>query len=223
MIPFLFLSLLKELLRLLKAHPGFMSLDTDQRRLVFSSHLPAPLPQYMAEGNDRQLLSDIRLAVQTLRDGEAYRGDKGGLVRAFCEFLALGLGDVLDQLRKDFYLMDQRERQATLMKTLGFKGSFGDALTDLIVSESFQEVNAEVTDFLRRTLGASTVVVQSPTPLSTDLKKEIRKSYAQLHKDSFVEFSITPQLIGGLRVFVDGKVEDRSWYGEVQRIATLHI
>ena len=96
-------------------------------------------------------------------------------------------------------------------------------LKELFFESTYQELSLNACEFLSSVKDVETIVVQSPKELSKELKHEIRKYYMGVYKNSFVEFQINPQIIGGIRVFVNGDVVDNSWLAEIQKISSLSL
>ena len=63
--------------------------------------------------------------------------------------------------------------------------------------------------------------MQSPREIDSELKSEIRENLNKDFESSFPVFQINKNLIGGLRVFVDGKSHDYSWFSRISSISNL--
>ncbi len=79
------------------------------------------------------------------------------------------------------------------------------------------------TEKLLNTLSASgrkgrpseAITVQSPLSLSADERKSMEQHFASLFPNAAVSFVVEPALLGGIRIFKDGKMIDGSWRGQI--------
>lgn len=80
-----------------------------------------------------------------------------------------------------------------------------------------------VQKFLNRTFGTDHyLVVQSPIRLTAEKKAEIRKGLREKYDRSVHPlFQTNRLLIGGLRVFYNGEVQDHSWLGRINVLTSI--
>lgn len=64
------------------------------------------------------------------------------------------------------------------------------------------------------------ILVQTPISLSEDQKTEIVNDLKAQYPLSPVTFSVNKNLIGGLRVLIDGKAKDYSWLSIINKFTT---
>ena len=95
------------------------------------------------------------------------------------------------------------------------------ALKNLIITNSYQELASEINELCKNIAEAPYVLVQSPREIDSELKSEIRENLNKDFESSFPVFQINKNLIGGLRVFVDGTSHDYSWFSRISSISNL--
>jgi len=57
--------------------------------------------------------------------------------------------------------------------------------------------------------------------MNMELKREIRQTLSKDHPYSLPVFQINKKLIGGIRIFKDGEVQDHSWLSRVEYFTSL--
>lgn len=104
-----------------------------------------------------------------------------------------------------------------------------EALKDLQqLVDSFDTITRLVekglsTEKLLNTLSASgrgaksseAITVQSPLSLSADERRSMEEHFVSLFPNTVVSFVVEPALLGGIRIFKDGKMIDGSWRGKI--------
>jgi len=65
------------------------------------------------------------------------------------------------------------------------------------------------------------IIVESPNKISSTEKEKIKNDLEKSYPEAFIIFKSNRDLIGGLRVFVDGKLIDESWKNQIRNISRL--
>ncbi|MGL5830684.1 MAG: F0F1 ATP synthase subunit delta [Candidatus Altimarinota bacterium] len=191
-------SLLFEILNLLneqKDHKG-------KAELKKSDRLPEEIKAYLAEVKDEELLEDLKELTGYIGSGALYLN--GGLAKSLKTFLTATLPEHVDG-----------------QKNFDIKGKFGEALNDLLKNNSDKEITQLINDFIGLIGETPFIMVQSPRPIEIDLKKEIRKNLNEKYGANFVSFAINKNLVGGLRIFVNGETSDLSWLSKINTITNI--
>jgi hypothetical protein len=207
-------ALTKDIISFLKKETGFFALNTEQRQ----QKAPA-LSTYFADMSEEDFVNDLERTVKASR-GEAPLAESK-MIQKMGKYFSIDFPAIFDQLDRDFYRMSAEDQQKKLEGLFSDKAHFFDALKYQISLLSMQEMTEAIVTFLRDLHGSPRILVQSPAECKTEIKTEIRQHFLQEHPNSFVAFSFNAQLIGGIRFFVDGKVQDLSWFSKIESIKRL--
>lgn len=191
-------SLLFEILNLLNEQKD----QNGKAELKKSDRLPEEIKAYLAEVKDEELLEDLRELTGYIGSGALYLN--GGLAKSLKTFLTATLPEYVDN-----------------QNNFDMKGKFGEALNDLLKNNSDKEITQLINDFIGLIGETPFVMVQSPRPIEIDLKKEIRKNLNEKYGANFVSFAINKNLVGGLRIFVNGETSDLSWLSKINTITNI--
>lgn len=184
---------------------------------------PKVFKDYLASTSEEDLMSDLRLVFQVINGTELSALDlkRSGLFKAALQFFARDFALQLDALGSSFYLLPYEERKKKAGQLIESDSHTSAALRDLLVTNSYQELT-EAIEMLSKNVGeADTIVVQAPREIEASLKKEMREKFAADYPLSFPSFQINRQLIGGFRIFINGKSHDFSWFSQVQKLTSL--
>ena len=185
--------------------------------------VPAVFRKYLEEVSDAEFLRDLQLVLEVINgaDMATLSLKTSPFFSALLEFFSDTFASKLDQMDMNFYLLPYEDRLKKAQELLNSESKTAHALRDLLVNNSYQEL-AEAFENLSKTVkDASTILIQIPRAIPRELKKEMREQLASEHPYSFPVFQINKQLIGGFRVFVDGKSIDHSWFSKVQKLSSL--
>ncbi len=215
---------LKDSIGMLKSEANFFSLDKRARESVLKKALPdypKSIAGYLSDVSEGQFLAETREAVQVFSGFE--RADQSGLLAAIAKYISKDLGGVLDQLDSAFFFKNLSERESHLEKLVPGNSELSMMVREILVESTYQEVTAMASEALSAISEVPVVVIQTPLELDADERTRIRTEFNSKYPGSFAEFQTNPQIIGGMRVFVNGDVVDHSWLGKVQAITSLTI
>ncbi len=220
-----FLSALSlEMLQFLKKHPDFFDQNQSAREdLLKNFKAPTVFKQYLSSVEGDAFTADLKLVFQVINGGDSSQMNlkKSSFFNAMVKFFVESFASKLDALGSNFYLLPYEERKKKAEQLIESDSHTAKAIKDLLVTNSYQELTEGFEQLSKSVGDASTIVVQSPRDMTSDLKKEMRDHFAKDHPLSFPSFQINRQLIGGLRVFIDGKSHDLSWFSQVQKLTSL--
>lgn len=218
------LAALKDFIGFLKKEPQFFSLEEKKRHeallQVFSGTYPGDLIHYFSQVSEGDFLTQSKQALAVF-DRSAYADPKNEFLNALANYLFKEFAQQFDQLTIAFFFDSLAERSTILNKLFSGKTFLHHAVCDLVLSSTYQEIGMQANADLSYLKEAPFVVIQTPMELSSEMRRNIRSHVVEKYPFSFPEFQVNPQIIGGLRVFVGGKVMDHSWMGRIQSLANL--
>ncbi len=214
-------ALLYEILSFLVKHGDYFELAEKTREEKMGSFkAPSVFKKYLIEVSGAHFLKDLHLVLEVINGA-----DMNGLslkhsvfFHALLEFFSDSFTTKLDQLDARFYLLPYEDRVKKARELLDSESRVAGALRELLVGNSYQELAEAFEQLSKCVADAGTIMVQSPRDIPAELKKEMRKELSEKHPHSFPVFQINRQLIGGFRVFVNGKSTDLSWFSKVQKL-----
>lgn len=197
-------SLLFEILDLLNKQRELLSetLENRQKILKEADNLPEEIKNYLAEVKEKEFIEDINELINFLNSGALIL--KSELAKSLKNFFTTSLSD----------LLDNRE-------TLKMKGKLAEAINDLLKNNSDKEVTNLINNFISLIGETPFIMVQSPRSIDFKLKKQIREKLNEKYGANFVNFAINKNLVGGLRIFVNGETIDLSWLSKINTITNI--
>lgn len=207
--PFL-AALLYEIVRFLKKH----------RRLeenISELKIPEPFKKYIASAAEKNVLADLKLVIDFVSKGTTSGLRGNAFFTALIEFLTKTLAMRIDAMHAGFHLSED-QRSAIALKLIPGDTALASALRTLLLRYSYQEWAQEISRLTRLVSNAPTLVVQTACNIDLNLKKEVRKELSQKNSHSFAAFQINRKLIGGFRIFREGKTTDYSWKNRIDQL-----
>ncbi|MBI5755267.1 F0F1 ATP synthase subunit delta [Candidatus Peregrinibacteria bacterium] len=204
MINTLLLSLLHDIFAFLKEHRNFFQKDEKGRRELISGKnlFPEIFEQYLGKISETEFLYDI----QNYKTFE-----KNKFLETFSRYLVTDFAALLDKVT---------HANSTVPKTYGL---FGTMLLETLEENSYQEITEEVSRFLEKTKKSPSTIVQTARNISSTFREEIRKKLLGMNPMIFPIFQVNRNLIGGMRIFSNGKTLDESWFSRINTITTINI
>jgi hypothetical protein len=214
-------SLLEKILKFVTAHPDLFK-DDNRSKTLEGLSLPKSFIDYLSEVSEKQFLKDVELASVFAKSG--YRNvtlRKNKLFAAIAEFLTKDLASKLDFLDSEIALMKEKDKREVVEKLIKGESSLAKSLREVLVRKTYQQIASEIFKLAQSVETTPYLVVQSPREIDLKLKREIREKLSERAKSSFPIFQINRKLVGGLRIFEDGKSLDHSWLSKVQYFTSL--
>lgn len=219
MIELLTSALIEDLLVFLKQHRDYFGMDQKKRLELAAADLGKnSFASYLATASEKQFLDDLTSALKFLKQQVQ---PTSGLLKALAEYLLNDFPETFDQLGREFFTQSEVDRKALLAKLFAGKNRLSTTMRDYLFVYSPQEIGEAIVFFLRDALQSPRIIIQSPLECDLETKASIRKSFREKYPQSFIVFNVNTQLIGGIRFFVDGKVDDLSWFSKVQQLHAL--
>lgn len=184
---------------------------------------PKVYKDYLDGVSEEDLMRDLRLIFQVINGTDLTALDlkKSEFFKTTLRFFSENFASKLDALGSSFYLLPYEERKKKAEQLIESDSHTAAALRDLLVTNSYQEITEAIELLSKSVSDAGTIVVQTPRDITPELKKEMREKLAADFPLSFPAFQINRQLIGGFRVFINGKSHDLSWFSQVQKLTSL--
>lgn len=221
--PFL-TALLYELVHFLTKHKDFFELAHETREEKLQNvKVPTAFKHYMAKISEEHFMKDLALVMSLLNGTPmAQLSLKGNaFFKALTEFFTQTFSSKVDELPGRFYLLPYETRKVEIKKIIESDNRIADALREFLSGNSYQEIAGLLNEFAQAVNEAEMVLVQTPRDVDGDLKKEIRKALLEKYPHAFPVFQVNRGLIGGFRVFVNGKSVDHSWFSRIAKLTSL--
>ena len=219
--PFL-TALIYEISRFLSKHPNFFDAKKEEREKVLENlRIPTPFKHYLSELGSATFMREFVEMVHLAGGSENIKLAHNGFFKALVVFFTETFSAKFDALSNAYYLAPMDQRRQVVDQLISGETQVAQALRDLLVSYTYQDIATEIHEFCRKVADAPYLLVQSPREVSPELKKEIRKQLLDEFPGSFPIFQINRNLIGGLRFFKNGISEDYSWLSRVLQYTSL--
>lgn len=155
-----------------------------------------------------EFLSDIRAVLQevTRQSSKAIR--KNEFIDAFSATLTEEVAQVIDG--------------ATLWGADSSRTEASIRLQSILEQGKENELTSEIQAFLKDQKGIESPIIQSPIELTSDERRDMRKSLLTRYPGSMPSFHVESSLAGGVRLFYKGELLDESWMTHVAR-AFAHL
>lgn len=204
MIEQLAIAALKDIVTFLKKQPDFLDSTAKEKLDILKSNhtLSSPFKNYLAALDQKTFPKDIRKTVDFLKKKLSH---KSALIEALGIYCILELPAFIENAGSETSPKTHLEK----------------SLKEIIKHSSIQEITLSVNNFLSGFKQKSYIIIQSPTEIPQKLRQTIRQKLLQKFPVSFPVFQINSELIGGLRLFVNGRVQDHSWLSQINRINKL--
>lgn len=117
----------------------------------------------------------------------------------------------LEELAKSMLASPYRNNRKVGVAVIEFLSTFFDYQAEADLEKVFGEDG--ISHYL---------LIQSPLKLEPAFKEEIRLSMNKQYPNTPPVFIVNKKLIGGLRIYIDGKVEDLSWLSKIDFLTSLN-
>jgi F0F1-type ATP synthase delta subunit len=173
---------------------------------------------------DEATLEEISMVAKFVSSDDSKYIKNSELLRKGVEYLTTDFAKALNALNKDFYALSYNERMAEADKIWSVDREVDKALKKLLVNFSYQEIVRNIQELLEVAYESPFVVVQTPLEIGHEQKTEMMEKISkEINEPVIVQFQVNKAILGGMRVFVDGQVQDMSWMGRIEKIANLNI
>lgn len=179
--------------------------------------LPGPFEKYLESREKNEMLKDFKLALEYVKGEHGGKLEENPLFSAIAEFFADAFAlrmEVMNEVAGE----SGKTREAMAEKLIRSDTVLAKSLKHLLASYTYQELAAEIQTIAQKTVGAPYTVIQAPREIDLELKKEIRETLQKENPSSMPIFQVNRKLIGGMRIFRAGAVQDRSWINRVHQL-----
>lgn len=218
----LFSSFVQDLLFFLKQEKDFFGQDAGKRKEAAQKYFGfTAVAEYFTKATESSFMNDLKEALKLLKENPDLENKH--LAQVFAQYFLNEFPKGFDHLDSAFHKTSEAQQKAKLQELFPGKTAFYRHLRTVLGVNSVQESAEEIVAFLKELYNSPRVIVQSPLECDQQTKAEIRAHFHASYPNSLVVFHVNPQLIGGIRFFVDGKVNDLSWFSKVQAIQNLSV
>lgn len=217
-------ALLYEMLTFMGKHQDlFEKTGDDRAELLKLLKVPEAFRQYLSHISEKHFVADVKLVLQVLNVSDLTQVPVKGTAffKALVEFFIGPFAGKLDQLPSNYALQDHEALVSMAKQLIPGESRTAMALHELIVHSSYQEIAGMIENLTKAVSDASLVLVQVPREVEADLKKEMRAALLEEYPHSFPTFQINRGLLGGFRIFVNGRSLDHSWFSRIARLTSL--
>ncbi len=215
-------ALIQKIVTHLKSHSDFFTLSEDDREKNLEAvSIPRTFKKYLVTATEKTFINDLGLIVRFSNDSKNSEIKGNEFFKHLVEFLNSELALKIDHINGDFYLLNKKERIEIVEKLIKGESTLAQTLKTILVNFTYQQLTQEVFTLGSIVMDAPYILVQSPREIDTELKREIRNQLTEKYPASLPAFQINRKLIGGLRIFENGKSIDHSWISRVTRFTSL--
>lgn len=215
-------SLIQEITKILTKNRNFFEQNNAAREKILNDFkIPSTVKQYLSTTEMTNFMSDLSQYIEyTKNKNTSIANNK--LLQAIAFFLCDNFAGDLYKLPNDYFKLSFAEQEAIVSKLISSNSMLGEALKAILTENSSQEISNGIQQFLSETVNAPYIIIQSPVEITPESKKQIKQQLStELDKAYFPIFQVNRNLIGGMRIFINGKVTDLSWLNRVNFITSL--
>ncbi|PIR55404.1 hypothetical protein COU74_01200 [Candidatus Peregrinibacteria bacterium CG10_big_fil_rev_8_21_14_0_10_36_19] len=215
-------ALVQKLVTFLNENHNFFELkESEKSKKLESLSVPVQFKQYLEKADANSFMLDLKVVVQFIQDSKNAVLKENSFFKALLKFITEDLARKIDHLDGNFYLLPKQERVEIVDKLINADSQLAETLKEILTNFTYQQIANEIQELGKRIANTPYILVQSPREIDNELKKDIRMALSKENPLSFPTFQINRKLIGGIRVFQDGKVKDHSWISRVLRFTSL--
>lgn len=194
----------------------FEGTKSDKKSFITDSGLPKFLQLYLLEVKEDKFMSDLKDTTLYVKNGVV--SSNNSLVKSISLFLSYSLAFKIDSLPNNFDLLALDDRKKTLEEVISVKTELGQLLVEYVSNSNLQVVSREIKSLANNFADNKSVIIQSSNTLNVELKQKVREYFHNLDKFCYPMFSVQPNLIGGLRILVDGKTVDSTYANMINNL-----
>lgn len=218
--PFL-TALLYSILSFLIENKEFFKQSQDEKmERLKNLKLPDPFKAYLESLSEKNFLSDIERVLSHIHQPKKTNISNNELFKTIVVFFTTSFAQRIEVVH-EIYALNKTEQKAFMEKLVASKSGVANALKDLLLNYSYQELAAGINELCQKTNDVPYILIQSPREIDLELKKEIREKLTSEIPFSLPVFQINRKLIGGFRIFKGGEVIDHSWISRVLRFTSI--
>lgn len=214
--------LIIEISRFLTSNKDFFEFSQEKREKALEEvKFPTYVKTYLQTVEANTFTKDLSDILKFIKNAPV-DFEENEFAKAICSFLVNNFANDVYALPLDYFKLSYKEQLETANKVIKSNSELAVSLKEILTDNSYQEILNGIFSFLQKSFSSPLVIIQSPCEIELETKKEIREKVSQeTQKTCLPIFQVNKNLIGGLRIFVDGKVTDYSWMGAINLITSL--
>lgn len=199
----------------------FNSNKTEREKLLAEVKFPNSVKAYLTEVSELDFTTDLSGVTKFLKNSPV-KLEKNMFLQAIASFLVNNFANDVYSLPLSFFKLTYKDQKEAAEQVIKSNSELANTLKEILTDYSYQEILNGIQSLAEKTFQSPLVVVQTPTEMELETKKEIRENLSQsLNQVCLPIFQVNKNLIGGLRLFVNGKVSDLSWIARINLITSL--
>lgn len=195
--------------------------ESKREEILEKLSVPESFKTYLAKISEKEFVEDLETVILYIEDPKNTNIKNNEFFKSLLEFLSKDLARKIDYLDSDYYLMRKEKRAKFVEQLIKGESVLAQSLKDILINYNYQQIAEKIYELANKTEKTPYIVVQSPREIDTELKKEIRSHLIKSWPSSLPTFQINRRLIGGIRIFIDGKTADNSWLSRVLHYTSL--
>lgn len=215
-------ALLEKITTYLIKHPDFFKSEIAKRKENLDHlSIPVTFKKYLEEVKENDFLKDLSAILIFIHNPKNAGVQNNSFFIALIEFFNTELARKIDNLDSEFYLLPKKKRKEFMEGLIPSDSNLAKSLRAILEDFTYQQLASEINNLGQKVKDSAYIVIQSPREIDPKLKREIRTRLTEENPLSFPSFQINKKLIGGLRIFNNGKTIDHSWLSRVLRFTSL--
>lgn len=214
--------LLHETLSFLSQNPEFFSLNAKDTEVAFDrASLSAFGREYLLDVDSDQILFDIADLNKAMKSGVPFSA-KNVLSAHISRFLCKLANQVAIGLDKSFANASLEEQRSRVNSVFKAENAVMKTFKEFILHNSFESIVSKLRPVLSQSLDYKEVVVQLASDIDATSRRKMVVDFTNEYGDmTLVYFQINQRLLGGMRIFVDGKLTDLSWQKKIETLTQI--
>lgn len=133
-------------------------------------------------------------------------------------FLVEDLNTFLNTVNESFFTSTVAQRQKALELFTKTHSTAATICSKLFVTGSYQESCTRLYRLAKAFGKPRQLIVQSAMPLDQDTRYEFVTALSGQYPQAIIQLRVSPELFGGMRLFLDGTLLDESWSGSLAHL-----
>ena len=137
------------------------------------------------------------------------------------ELFAFLVGDLnlfLNSVDASFFTSIPSDRQKALERFTEKHSIAIKICSKLFITGSYQESCTRLYRLAKAFGKPTQLIVQSATPLDRSMRDEFVKALSKQYPNALIQLRVSPELFGGMRLFLDGTLLDETWSGTLRHL-----
>lgn len=212
MLKIILSGFIEDILRLIRA--GFFETPSPKKIQLYNELLgtsyPSTLKDYLINTTLEAVHEDLEKTLPYLRSVSPFNPSLA-ISRTLRDFFTLDLALILDQQNETTTATHLPKDITTDPRALY------QALVGVCAQHSPIDLHTRITRLNNIFKNGAIIRVQLPADAATSDRQFLRQELFKQYPTYFTQFSIEPKLVGGLRIFKDGKMIDLSWRSKIKQ------